>query len=321
MDEILAATAERIFADHADDAEALWDAIEASGLTLAMAPEKLGGAGFTLKDGFGLVRLAGAATAGAPLAETLLASLLLSAAGAGTPDGALTVCVNTDRRGFTVPYADRARYVVRLVDGDIATFEPAAAERLQVAGYDPVFALDFTDRSPVASATAPGWLTPDVVRQLGALTRCAQLCGAMQRALELTLEHTSTREQFGRPLAKFQAIQHLLADSAGEIAAGTAALQSAVETVMLDGPPDPIAVATAKARCSEAAGIVAANAHQAHGAIGYTEEYLLARFSRRLWQWREDFGNETAWAIELGRHFSRPAATSLVNDVFGGPDA
>ncbi len=58
--------------------------------------------------------------------------------------------------------------------------------------------------------------------------------------------------------------------------------------------------ASAKIRVGEAAGEGAAIAHQVLGAIGFTKEHTLHRFTRRLWAWRDDFGNESQWAVKLG---------------------
>ncbi|PRC52953.1 acyl-CoA dehydrogenase, partial [Mycobacterium sp. ITM-2017-0098] len=58
-------------------------------------------------------------------------------------------------------------------------------------------------------------VSADVVAALrlkSALVRSIQVCAALDRALELSIEHTTSREQFGRPLAKFQAVQHQIAD-------------------------------------------------------------------------------------------------------------
>jgi acyl-CoA dehydrogenase len=54
-------------------------------------------------------------------------------------------------------------------------------------------------------------------------------------------------------------------------------------------------------RAGQAAGIVAVNAHQVHGAIGFTEEHELHRYTLRLWSWRDEFGSERAWQERLGR--------------------
>ena len=59
--------------------------------------------------------------------------------------------------------------------------------------------------------------------------------------------------------------------------------------------------ASAKIRCAEAAEEGSAIAHQVHGAIGFTKEHVLHRFTLRILGWRNDFGNESHWAVELGK--------------------
>ncbi len=61
------------------------------------------------------------------------------------------------------------------------------------------------------------------------------------------------------------------------------------------------AAAVAKIRAGEAAGKVSEIAHQVHGAIGFTHEHSLHHLTRRLWSWRDEFGIESDWSVELGR--------------------
>ncbi len=70
-------------------------------------------------------------------------------------------------------------------------------------------------------------------------------------------------------------------------------------------------VAAAKIRVGEAAGEGAAIAHQVLGAIGFTQEHVLHRYTRRLWAWRDDFGNESAWAVKLGTLVAAKGADGL----------
>ena len=92
---------------------------------------------------------------------------------------------------------------------------------------------------------------------------------------------------------------------AGEVAAAMTAAGSAADAVTQavasDGDDIFLEVAAAKIRSAEAAQEGAAIAHQVHGAIGFTKEHTLHRFTRRLWAWRDDFGNESAWAVKLGQ--------------------
>ncbi|MBV1902028.1 MAG: acyl-CoA/acyl-ACP dehydrogenase [Marinosulfonomonas sp.] len=131
-----------------------------------------------------------------------------------------------------------------------------------------------------------------------AAARCNQMSGAMERIFELTTAYALEREQFGRPLAKFQAIQQNLAVLAEQVAASNAAAEMATEAV--EGNISRMAVGAAKTRVGEAAGIAASIAHQVVGAMGVTQEFSLHHLTRRLWSWREEYGNETYWAREIG---------------------
>ena len=140
---------------------------------------------------------------------------------------------------------------------------------------------------------------------LTALARAAQLRGAMEKVLAMSLRHAQERTQFGRPLARFQAIQHHLAEMAGEAAASGAAVDAAACA------GTPFACAAAKARASQAAGSVARIAHQVHGAIGYTAEHDLHHWTTRLWAWRDECGNEARWWQVLGAQVARGGGGAL----------
>ena len=134
----------------------------------------------------------------------------------------------------------------------------------------------------------------------GRISVAAMGLGLAQGAYDLALAYARERQQFGRPIAKFQAVQHNLATLAGEVAAASAAADAAAEACAL--PAMAVGeVAIAKVRGGEAAGTGAAIAHQVHGAMGFTYEHSLHHATRRLWSWREEFGNEAVWAARLGR--------------------
>ncbi len=146
------------------------------------------------------------------------------------------------------------------------------------------------------------------------LAICAEAIGAMEVLYKTTVEYTKIRKQFGRPISKFQAVQHNLAVLAGEAAAAGAAADGAMKAIALHGLDDTrtfMAVASAKIRAGEAAGTGAAIAHQVHGAIGFTREYSLHQRTRRLWTWRDDFHPERVWADRLGRAVCAEGADRL----------
>lgn len=149
---------------------------------------------------------------------------------------------------------------------------------------------------PVAALIAPDALQPAATVSL--------MAGAMGQALALSIEHVNTRQQFGRPLGKFQAVQQSLAVMACEVRAveaAAAALAARLDAVGLDPAAADFEMAAAKLRANRAVGVVTAIAHQVHGAIGFTAEYELNRVTIPLMRWRGEHGNDAYWAARLGR--------------------
>jgi alkylation response protein AidB-like acyl-CoA dehydrogenase len=135
------------------------------------------------------------------------------------------------------------------------------------------------------------------------------IAGALERITAMTAQYAMDRVQFGRPIGRFQAVQHSLAMLAAQTAAAGAAADIAAEA--LDGGVHLPAIAAAKARAGEAAGIGAGLAHQIHGAIGFTYEHSLHFFTKRLHAWRDEYGGEAEWSERLGRHLAAQGADAL----------
>jgi acyl-CoA dehydrogenase len=186
---------------------------------------------------------------------------------------------------------------LKLANGVNLAGEPR--DKCGVARVEPVDVREVSDE-----------FSPAAVRQRGALCRCAAMLGAAKKAQELTLQYAADRKQFGKPLSQFQVIQSYLAQMAGELSAASAILATALRAAERGASAGRPETAAAKVRIGQAAHIITGLAHQVHGAIGFTQEYSLQLWTRRLWAWREEFGNETDWARELGS-----AVISL------GPDA
>ncbi|MGI9520843.1 MAG: acyl-CoA dehydrogenase family protein [Hyphomicrobiaceae bacterium] len=341
---IVAETTRRIFSDLSDpqainvadsDAwrEPLWTALEENGLTLTWIPEDRGGVGGRLIDAFDVVRIAGQFAEPVALSETLLAGWLLARTGQEVKaDGVLTVAPvrlsdrvtydGTKLRGRTraVPYARRSRHVIVFVERSdsaiLAIVSPddcRMSERSSDLGGERVD-ISFDNVAPLAVLAVPPWLTRNVFDWMGAAVRAVQMTGALESILAISTQYAHDRTQFGRPIAKFQAVQHRLAELGGEVAAALAASGSAAETIESDSNNHEavfLEVASAKIRVGEAAKAGTAIAHQVHGAIGFTNEHVLQRFSRRLWGWRDDFGGEAEWAVALGNSVVEAGADKL----------
>jgi acyl-CoA dehydrogenase len=341
---IVAETAERIFSDLADvqsvngtvDAQwkaPLWRAVEDAGLPLCWVAEDHHGAGASLAEGFSVARAAGRFALAVPLVETMLAGWLLGQGGIASPPGMMTVAPVRPRdrlsmaadgtlsgRARDVPFAaDAAHLAVIAESANGATIALVATSACRVEpgtglGGDAVNSVSFDAVRPVAMAPAPADVTPSTLMLMGATLRSLQIAGALETMLDITVRYANERVAFEKPIAKFQAVQHNLARLAGEVAAAATAAGSAADAIAGGASFDDAAffeATAAKIRCGEAAAAVSAIAHQVHGAIGFSVEHVLHRYSLRALGWRDDFGPESHWAVELGRFVAARGADEL----------
>ncbi len=239
-----------------------------------------------------------------PLAETdVLAGWLAERAGLEVPDaGPLTVATALD----AVPYGgDAAAVVLALREGDrlrVAVCNPAELEitRGHNAGGEPrdTVTIDRPDDAVILVDAAQ-----ELTRR-GAWARCVQIIGALDAAVEFSVAHTREREQFGRPLSAFQAVQHALAGMAGEVERARAATDLAVAAAAghgFDSPQTDYAVTVAKVTLGQVVPSVVTAAHQLHGAIGVTIEHRLWLATMRARSWIGEFGDTAGYACRLGR--------------------
>ena len=297
---------------------ALWEALDAGGLTRALLPEDRGGAGGSWGDAQVVLRAAGRFAAPVPLGETILAGWLLGDAGLDVPDGPLTIApgdtlvVDGARASGTVtavPWGrDASHLVAPATDGRIVLVSTSDARVVadRNLAREPRDTLTFTS-APAATATVP--LAADTLWRLGALLRAAQMAGALDALLARTVRYANERIQFGKPIGRFQAIQHTLAVLAEHTAAAGVAVEVAFRA--LERGDATVEIAAAKVRAGEAADAGAAIAHQVHGAIGFTYEHTLHFTTRRLWAWRGEFGGESHWAAVLGREAAARGGSGL----------
>lgn len=349
-DNLIVDAATRIFQDMSDPgvinaAEAgewptdLWNTLEESGLTLAWGDEALGGAGVDMLDGFALLKTAGRFSVPAPMADTLLAAWMLSHAKLQMPTGPMTVApTQADARiaisgagvltgtARHIPFGRNAEHIAVLARDDdkavvalVKRADCAIRENINLAG-EPADEVSFDGAKAVATAPAPDGLDEAALVAMGAAVRSMQMAGGLEKILDQSVQYSLERSQFGRPIGKFQAVQHGLAELAGEAAAAGAAADAAAEAVSRTsglGTGALAEIAAAKTRVGEAATRGAAIAHQTHGAMGFTYEHSLHHATRRLWAWRDEFGNESHWAIMLGRVVAARGADELWPFVTG----
>jgi alkylation response protein AidB-like acyl-CoA dehydrogenase len=279
----------------------LWSTLcEQIGVAALAIPEHYGGAGAGLAEVCVVLAELGRTLTPAPLlgsavlcGEALLRTgndeaceRLLPGIAAGTTLAALAWAGENWAPALTASDTGldgRAHYVL---DGDLADVLLAVARTADGIGLfevpldgvrrERVTTLDPTRRLAVvdfASTPARRLDTGGFDQQLGKLLDTAVIAvaaeqvGAAARALELTVEYTKQRRQFGRPIGSFQALKHRMADVHVHVEAARSALYAAI----VDG--DPEAVATAKVVCGEAFSHAAAEMIQLHGGIAITWEH------------------------------------------------
>ena len=311
--------------------DALWKELEAAGITTALEPEGKGERGIPAAEALIIVRIAGEFSAPVPLVENLLANWLLLSVGIPSGGGPMSIAPVSGydqlalvRSGsqwhlkgvaHRVPWARHAAALVVVAkDGaqqymalvPASSFSVTAqAENLAREARDQV-TIDAMLNDDAVRPFAPGF---EYLYAVGAAMRVLQMTGALDAVLRLTVQYAQDRKQFGRPIGKFQAIQQNIAVMAANIAAANAAANAVVNFVAENGSVH--GIAAAKIRTNEAATIASKLAHQVHGAMGFTQDYELHFLTKRLWSWREEFGNEASWSRKLGGEVCRRGADQL----------
>jgi acyl-CoA dehydrogenase len=289
---------------------AIWDALEALGLPLALVSEAMGGAGLGWRDAGPVFVALGRHGVPAPMGETMVAAALLAAADIAPPPGPIAIAADGADR---VPWGRHARHLA-CCDGDRIALADAAALRWE---HGTNIAREPRDCATATGALlAEGCLPASFGTEAGllgvALLRACQMAGALAAALDLAVDHANTRRQFGRPIGRFQAVQQQLAVLAGEAAAAQVAAGRACRAADRRGLAGAaFEIGCAKVMAGEAASTGAAIAHQVLAAIGFTEEHALHHLTRRLWSWREEAGTERFWAARIGREVQAVGGAAL----------
>ena len=284
---LLAETVAALVAKHANPAavraamesdrgydESLWQLLcEQVGAAALVVPEELGGAGGQLADAATVLQELGRNLVPSPLLGTTLAELALLAApepdaeilgrlAEGASIGALVLDADYVVNG------DIADVVIAAGDGELTRWTRFTAQ--PVATMDPTRRLARVRPEETEAVGAdPG------IADAAAILLAAEQVGAAERCLELTVEYTKNRVQFGRPIGSFQALKHRMADLYVAVAAARAVVADACDD------PTPTHAATARLAASEALCTVAAEGIQLHGGIAITWEHDMHLYFKR----------------------------------------
>ncbi len=143
-----------------------------------------------------------------------------------------------------------------------------------------------------------GWPVLERLFDFAKVALCAEMCGAAERVMEMAVDYAKVREQFGKPIGSFQAIQHKCADMLVAVESAKSATYYAA-WALANGEPDAhTSACLAKAYVSEAFTKVAGDGIQVHGGIGFTWEQDLHLYFKRAKACELAFGTPS-WNREL----------------------
>ena len=271
----------------------------------------------------------------------MLGGWLLGSAGLTLPDGPVTVAperpdddlaVTATATGVTlrgtlhrVPWAERSDVLALLVEVDgrpTVVAVPRSAyevEPMRNMAGEPRDTVVLDGAEAGEHSPAPAGVDGAALRRRGALSRVMLMAGALEAMSELTVGYTAERQQFGRPVGRFQAVQQHLVWGAQDAALVAMAAQVAAREATRGEAV--FEIAAAKVLADQNAATATRWAHQAHGAMGMTQEYALHHLSRRLWSWRKEYSRPGEWQRVVGATVAGAGADSLYPLIAGGSRA
>jgi acyl-CoA dehydrogenase len=310
--------------------EAILPALRDAGIPWIGIDESLGGSGGGLADAATAVRALALVAQSEPIAETaLVAGWSLAQCGIQVPHTmlapafALNAKVQLDQSGgqvtlsgfvHDVPGIQAAEYLVIPVESWVCLVSKTQVRvtpTINVANADR--GTVYFDASQVhVIAELPARLSHlDLFAHL-AFARAIQLSGALIAIRDLSISFAKHREQFGKPIAAFQVIAHYLAELAELALVGEGAIATALAL------PTTLNFAIAKSVTGRAAREASRIAHQIHGAMGMTQEYVLGRYTTCMWAWTEEAGRPEFWNTYIGQKFLEQSDRNLWISITDG---
>lgn len=288
----------------------VWNLFEENRITAVAISEENGGAGGDLEDLLHIVRLTGKYAAPIPFAETTLANYLLEYTNLQIVDELATYMLSADQaytledgkltgEAIHIHWARHSKRLVTLANSAAGTH--LVEVDLSQADITPGVNLASEPRDSVKFQHATilqvsAALSFDEIHTMTILETAFQLAlmtGAIDKINDLTVQYTKEREQFGRPIHRFQLIQQHIVNLAGETAIALAAFNNVTEAILTNTHNNEVAYA--RIRLEEAIQTVTTISHQVHAAIGTTHEHSLHQYTRRLWSWRDEGMNTNYW--------------------------
>ena len=309
-----------ILASEAGFSPEIWADLAELGVLGALFTEDqggFGGAGFDISVVFEELGRAGAVE---PVMECLLGGRILAAAGHdvegiiggtvqvalahGEPDGRYDL-THVETRFENGSITGRKALVMNAESADTLIVSARAgapglyvvargAEGMTLHGYPLLAGGRAAEVVFDATPAEPLGLGLDALENaiaLGIVAQCAETLGAMETATALTIDYLQTRQQFGRPIGMFQALQHRMADVLIELEQARSAVITAAGSLETSARERDLALSAAKNLLGRAGRLIAEEAIQMHGGIAMTQEFELAHIAKRIVMADHRFGD------------------------------
>jgi len=200
--------------------------------------------------------------------------------------------------GALVPYAAEADRLLVATEAGVVVADPAqvSCAPVSVVGPAPTYRVRYSavDGQKLAATT-------ESIEAFGAAATCAEMVGGAQAVLDATVAYAKQREQFGKPIGAFQAVQHHCANMAIDVLGARFIAYEAIWRLGR-GLPASVEVSVAKSWVSDAYERVCALGHQVHGAIGFTAEHDLHHYTRHAMSSALAFGDADTHTDRLATH-------------------
>lgn len=296
----------------------LWRRFAETGLLSALVEEGHGGAGLTTQHLPGVLHAMGYHAVPEPFLETAVLGATALGAFPDHPEssarlealveGELIVAVRLNHLDPYVVFGTDADLVLDIApEGRVTAYRPDESDIEELQAVDPLRPVArMTPRGPgQVLGTSPR--TATLVRTLAVAGAACQLAGAARRLVDLTVEYVNVRDQFDRPVGSFQAVKHKIAD----VVVGVDMAEAVAASALGDLPQEDAArqAAVAKAYAGQAADRANVEALQLHGGTGFTWEYHLHFWLKRVMSLSAAYGTTTthrrALAQGLLTHLSK----------------
>lgn len=276
----------------------VWGTLAEMGVLGAGASEDQGGLGFSILDLVLITEETGYVALPEPFVEHAVVAVPALADATAAAVGEQLVTAALGGAPF-VPYAESADLLLTEED-DVLVVVPRAGLQIEPeASIDGSRRLGWVEWDTAAAVGDDAALAAAFDR--GALGTAAQLVGLSRRMLDLTVDYVKEREQFGVPIGSFQAVKHHLADARIALEFARPLVYRAAWSSAEGDPEASVHVSMAKAMASDAAVLTAQKALQCHGAMGYSFEYDLHLYMKRVWALAASWGDAAWHRARVGR--------------------